>query len=118
MGTVEERDVIGIGVADYEDNIARVAGEAMERIANSDIQKDSDTYAMAMNHALEDRLLPGMGSVRPENPTTRPCTSMTANMSRLRKRSKWPPPCCRGAMTPACSAMFGEMPTVTRCLVR
>lgn len=50
--------------SDYQDNVARVAGEALERIANSDIQKDSDTYSVAMNHALEDRLLPGMGNVR------------------------------------------------------
>lgn len=50
--------------ADADDNPARVAGEMMERIANSDIQRDSDTYSVAMNHALEDRLLPGMGNVR------------------------------------------------------
>ncbi len=50
--------------ADAEDNTARVTGEMMERLANGDIQKDSDTYSMSMNHALEDRLLPGMGSVR------------------------------------------------------
>lgn len=50
--------------SDYEDNTARVAGEMMERLANSDIQKDSDTYSVAMNHVLEDRLVPGMGNAR------------------------------------------------------
>lgn len=50
--------------SDYMDNTARVAGEMMERIANSDIQKDNDTYALAMNHVLEDRYIPGMGNAR------------------------------------------------------
>lgn len=50
--------------ADSEDDPARVAGVMMERLANGDIQKDSDTYAVAMNHVLEDRYIPGMGNAR------------------------------------------------------
>lgn len=49
---------------DSEDEVARVAGEAMERMLNGSIEKDSDTYAYVMQLCLEDRLLPGMGLPR------------------------------------------------------
>lgn len=50
--------------ADADDDVARVAATMLERILNSDIEKDSDTFAGAVQYALEDRLLPGLGSVR------------------------------------------------------
>lgn len=50
--------------ADSGDSVARVAGEMLERILNADIARDSDTFAVALQQALEDRLLPGMGNVR------------------------------------------------------
>jgi hypothetical protein len=50
--------------ADANDDVARVASEMMERLLNSDIEKDGDTYAEALQYALEDRLLPGLGQVR------------------------------------------------------
>ena len=50
--------------ADPGDDVARVAGEALQRMLNTDIERDSDTYAEALEMALDDRLLAGMGSVR------------------------------------------------------
>lgn len=50
--------------ADSGDDVARVAALMLERLLNSDIEKDSDTFADAVQNALEDRLLPGLGSVR------------------------------------------------------
>jgi hypothetical protein len=50
--------------ADSEDDQARVASEMLERLLNTDIEKDNDTAAEAFRQALEDRLLPGMGNVR------------------------------------------------------
>jgi len=50
--------------ADANDDVARVAAELLERLLNSDIEKDSDTFAQALQYALEDRLLPGLGVVR------------------------------------------------------
>jgi hypothetical protein len=50
--------------SDSEDDVARVAATMLERILNSDIEKDSDTFAEALQHALEDRLLPGLGAIR------------------------------------------------------
>lgn len=50
--------------ADPQDDAARVAGEMLERALNSDIEKDSDTFAQALQYALDDRLLPGLGVVR------------------------------------------------------
>lgn len=50
--------------ADAEDDAARVAGEMAERILHSDIEKRGDTAADAFGDALEDRLLPGVGTVR------------------------------------------------------
>jgi hypothetical protein len=50
--------------ADAGDDDARVAGEQLERILNTDIERDSDSYATALSYALDDRLLPGFGNVR------------------------------------------------------
>jgi hypothetical protein len=50
--------------ADANDDIARVAGEMLKRLMNSDIERDSDSYALALQYALDDRLLVGMGTTR------------------------------------------------------
>ena len=50
--------------ADPNDDVARVAGEILQRLLNTDIERDSDTYAEALENALSDRLLPGLGVVR------------------------------------------------------
>ena len=50
--------------ADPNDDIARVAAEMLERLLNTDIEKDSDTYSTALRYALGDRLLPGLGQCR------------------------------------------------------
>jgi hypothetical protein len=46
---------------DADDDEARVAADMLERMLNSDIAKDSDSYSSAIRNALEDRLLPGFG---------------------------------------------------------
>jgi hypothetical protein len=50
--------------ADANDDIARIAAELQERLLNTDIEKDGDTYALALQYALEDWLLPGLGFAR------------------------------------------------------
>lgn len=50
--------------ADSADDVARVAGEMMERLLNADVEREGDTYAEALGYALSDRLLPGFGLVR------------------------------------------------------
>jgi hypothetical protein len=50
--------------ADAKDDVARVAATMLERLLNSDIEKDGDTFADAVQYALEDRLLPGLGAAR------------------------------------------------------
>jgi hypothetical protein len=50
--------------ADPNDDIARLGGEVLQRLLNTDIERDSDTYATALENCLEDRLLPGMGQAR------------------------------------------------------
>ena len=50
--------------ADPNDDIARVGGEVLQRLLNTDIERDSDTYATALENCLEDRLIPGMGQAR------------------------------------------------------
>src|SRR5688572_26998569 len=49
---------------DAQDDVARVAGEILERLLNSDIARDDDSYCEALGLALLDRLLPGAGNVR------------------------------------------------------
>lgn len=50
--------------ADPGDDPARLAGEMLQRLLNTDIEKDSDTYAETLERALDDRLLPGLGVAR------------------------------------------------------
>ena len=52
---------VGRRHGDSEDDIARVAGEMLERCLNTDIERDGDSYASAIAYCLEDRLLPGFG---------------------------------------------------------
>ena len=49
---------------DANDDEARVAGEMLERILNSDMAYASDPYAAAIGKALDDRLTIGMGNCR------------------------------------------------------
>ncbi len=46
---------------DSSDDVARVAGEILERVLNTDISRDSDTYAVALRCVLMDYFLPGFG---------------------------------------------------------
>lgn len=50
--------------ADADDDVARVASEISSRILNQDIQDQGATCVAVLRQALEDRLLPGMGSAR------------------------------------------------------
>ncbi len=50
--------------ADANDDLARVGAEMLERLLNTDIEKDSDSYARALKYVLDDRLLPGLGIAR------------------------------------------------------
>ena len=50
--------------ADPNDDVARVGGEVLQRMLNTDIERDSDTYATALENCLEDRLIPGLGQAR------------------------------------------------------
>jgi hypothetical protein len=55
---------VGRRFADSDDDQARVAAEMIERMLNTDIERDSDSYADAMELALLDRLLAGLGVMR------------------------------------------------------
>lgn len=50
--------------ADAKDDVARVAGEMVERLINTDICRDGDTYNPALRCVLTDRLLPGFGNAK------------------------------------------------------
>jgi len=50
--------------ADSGDDVARVAGEMLERLLNTDIEGESDGFATALQCALDDRTLPGLGFLR------------------------------------------------------
>jgi len=50
--------------SDTADDEARVAAEILQRCLNSDIERDSDSFSTAIEYALSDRLLSGMGNVR------------------------------------------------------
>jgi hypothetical protein len=50
--------------ADPNDDVARIGGEVLQRMLNTDIERDSDTYATALENCLEDRLIPGLGQAR------------------------------------------------------
>ena len=49
---------------DSEDDDARVAGEMMQRLLNTDIERDGDNYAAALRYALEDWSLVDLGVAR------------------------------------------------------
>lgn len=49
--------------ADSEDDVARVAGEILERVVNADVDAD-DPMVLALQSALQDSLLPGLGTCR------------------------------------------------------
>ena len=55
---------VGRRFTDPNDDVARIGGEMLQRLLNTDIERDSDTYAEALENALSDRLLPGIGVVR------------------------------------------------------
>lgn len=50
--------------ADANDDVARVAGELLERLLNTDIERDGDGYALALKDVTQDYLLSGLGNVR------------------------------------------------------
>lgn len=50
--------------ADARDDVARVGAELLERLLNTDIEREGDSQAVALKNALSDRLLPGLGNVR------------------------------------------------------
>ncbi len=49
---------------DQNDDVARVAALMLERMLNTSIESDTDTYAEAIAQALDDRLLVGLGVIR------------------------------------------------------
>jgi hypothetical protein len=49
---------------DANDDAARVAGEMLDRILNTDIEDNGESYDEALVYGLDDRLLPGMGVAR------------------------------------------------------
>ena len=55
---------VGRRFADAKDDVARVAGEMLERLLNTDIERDGDGYALAVQAAAQDYLIPGMGNAR------------------------------------------------------
>lgn len=50
--------------ADADDDVARVASEILSRILNTDIEVEGETAASVFRNALQDRLLPGLGTAR------------------------------------------------------
>jgi hypothetical protein len=49
---------------DAKDETARVAGEALERMLGTDIERDEDGFQTSMDNALSDWLKPGLGQIR------------------------------------------------------
>jgi hypothetical protein len=49
---------------DPDDVFGRTASEMIQRLLNTDIERDSDTYVGALLYVLNDRLLPGFGLAR------------------------------------------------------
>jgi len=62
-GKVPNVDV-GRRFGDAKDDVARVSAEILERVLNSDIERDGDGFKEAIGSALDDRLIPGFGQVR------------------------------------------------------
>jgi hypothetical protein len=50
--------------SDSDDDQARVAGEMLERVLNTDIEKAHDGYKEALFNCLQDYQLPGLGNAR------------------------------------------------------
>jgi hypothetical protein len=50
--------------SDFTDDGARVAAEMLDRLLNTDVGRDSDPYASAVEYALSDFLRPGLGVAR------------------------------------------------------
>lgn len=50
--------------ADADDDVARVAGEILTRILNTDIEVAGEDIASVFRNGLQDRLLPGLGTAR------------------------------------------------------
>lgn len=50
--------------SDADDDIARVAGEILTRILNNDVEVAGEDLATVYRSALQDRLLPGLGTAR------------------------------------------------------
>ena len=50
--------------ADSNDDVARVAAEAVERLLNNDIAENGQEYDTVLRSTLLDRLLPGLGCAR------------------------------------------------------
>jgi hypothetical protein len=89
--------------ADADDDEARVSAEMLERILNTDIDRDGDGFVESLGLARDDRLLPGLGQVRSRYvvewqdvpPSNRRRRTLTATCSP--KRS--PPASARGTRT-------------------
>src|SRR4029453_9965273 len=72
---------------DYDDDVARVASEIMQRILNSDLEREHDDTAAATRDAVQDRFISGLGQVwcrydvqteEYETPMTDPMTGQPA----------------------------------------
>lgn len=50
--------------ADQDDDVARVAGQILQRILNTDIESAGEDYSHVLRTSLGDRLIVGMGSAR------------------------------------------------------
>lgn len=50
--------------ADQDDDAARVAGNILQRMLNTDVEEAGDDYSAVLRNCLDDRLLPGMGCAR------------------------------------------------------
>lgn len=50
--------------ADQDDDVARVAGQILQRILNTDIESAGEDYSHVLRSSLGDRLIVGMGSAR------------------------------------------------------
>lgn len=48
---------------DYDDDVSRVAAEILQRVLNSDIEREHDDTNAAMRDAVHDRFVVGMGQV-------------------------------------------------------
>lgn len=50
--------------ADQDDDVARVAGEILQRILNTDIEDAGEDYSYVLRSSLGDRLIGGLGTAR------------------------------------------------------